>query len=706
MSLLILALAATTAAGPYGMPEPATQADLPKPGNAPSAVPKPANDGAQPPVVQNAPVAPLALAATSSITVYKPDFFAAFAPNTALDMIGRVPGFSYDGGDNVRGFAGAASNVLIDGRRVASKSDGTDSVLNRIPAKDVERIELIRGGAPGIDMQGRTVMVNVVRKAGDATSLVLSASDNLFLNDGHTIPGGKIEFSKRVGAQTFEASLTRYQGYDDSVGNGRFTTVPTSGPVTSETARTQGNGGGVGATANYKGPLFDGDFRANFKLEESYFHADLDYEAPADDNIIDRNRQRDGEIGVNWDRKFGAFNLELVGLQHLERDNAGEVEVDPTDVTDYGQIDRSGESILRATLRYTASPTLSFETGGEGAYNFLVGHERYSDNGVDIPQPSADVTVSEKRGEVFGSSTWKINPKLTLEAGARFEFSEITETGDAQQDRTFFYPKPRALLTWDPYKDTEIRLRVEKKVGQLDFTQFVSSADLTGGTVKIGNPNLRPDQRWQYEAALEQRFWGKGSVVITALHEQITDVTDYIPIATPDGPEDAPGNIGNGTSDQIDIETNIPLDPFGLKGGLLKTSTIWRVSDVTDPVTHQSRRISGQRPNALTGEYDQDLPQWKSNFGLTYFNGWKETYYRLAEIDRFHIGDQFIAFFYEYKPKPDLAFRFEADNLVPFKFWRNRTIYTGERDAAPVDYHDYRAIQSQPRLFLRIRKTL
>src|SRR5262245_20133113 len=96
------------------------------------------------------------------VTSYGPEFFAAQQPSTAADMLQRIPGFSLDNGASVRGFEGAAGNVLIDGQRPASKSDSLQDILFRIPANKVERIDIIRGGAPGIDMQGKTVLANVI----------------------------------------------------------------------------------------------------------------------------------------------------------------------------------------------------------------------------------------------------------------------------------------------------------------------------------------------------------------------------------------------------------------------------------------------------------------------------------------------------------------------------------------------------------------
>src|SRR5690606_25071899 len=69
--------------------------------------------------------------------VFTPDFFADRRPNTALDMVNRVPGFSLNNGSERRGFEGAVGNVLIDGVRPASKNDTAGNALGRIPAEQV-----------------------------------------------------------------------------------------------------------------------------------------------------------------------------------------------------------------------------------------------------------------------------------------------------------------------------------------------------------------------------------------------------------------------------------------------------------------------------------------------------------------------------------------------------------------------------------------
>ena len=83
--------------------------------------------------------APTTEADQSGVLVFTPDFFAANRPNTAQDMVNRIPGFSINDGAQTRGFEGAVGNVLINGNRPASKNDTGSNVLSRTPASQVER---------------------------------------------------------------------------------------------------------------------------------------------------------------------------------------------------------------------------------------------------------------------------------------------------------------------------------------------------------------------------------------------------------------------------------------------------------------------------------------------------------------------------------------------------------------------------------------
>src|SRR3569623_196076 len=87
---------------------------------APTAVP-PAPTGVEA-AAQSAP-------SGEGVTRYDPSFFAAYGPANVQEMINRLPGFTLDAGSSVRGYEGAAGNVLIDGQRPATKTDTLDQLL-------------------------------------------------------------------------------------------------------------------------------------------------------------------------------------------------------------------------------------------------------------------------------------------------------------------------------------------------------------------------------------------------------------------------------------------------------------------------------------------------------------------------------------------------------------------------------------------------
>src|SRR5262245_59505459 len=76
---------------------------------------------------------------------YAAQWYQPFAPHTALDMVRQTPGFTLDEGEARRGLSGAVGNVLVDGRRPSAKEQTLEEILQRIPAAQVQGIEILRG---------------------------------------------------------------------------------------------------------------------------------------------------------------------------------------------------------------------------------------------------------------------------------------------------------------------------------------------------------------------------------------------------------------------------------------------------------------------------------------------------------------------------------------------------------------------------------
>src|SRR5690606_22276782 len=139
------------------------------------------------------------------------------------------------------------------------------------------------------------------------------------------------------------------------------------------------------------------------------------------------------------------------------------------------------ETILRAVYRHQGD-VVSFESGVEGALNTLDSHTALRENEVDILLPFANVRVEEQRAEIFSTATWLLSPAVTIETGARYEFSKLSQTGDSTLSKSLSFFKPRLLATWAVTPEDELRGLVEREVGQLDFADFAGSASLTSGT--------------------------------------------------------------------------------------------------------------------------------------------------------------------------------------------------------------------------------
>lgn len=654
---------------------------------------------------------------------YPATFFAGQQVANAAEMLARVPGFTLDTGDSVRGFEGAAGNVIVDGQRPASKTDNLEEILRRIPVGQIERIDVIRGGAPGIDMQGKTVIANVIRKSGGGFRGLFAVANN-HLWDGRNMHGMRLELSGGDGQRTWEA-LARYgYGNDDGGQFGPRVRFKPDGAVIRE-GRHNSEADGLQQTLSgaYSQPLLGGRVSVNARLFwDSWKNEDTTtYTTPigrGPDNVVSPYDEFQTELGGRFTRDFGPKSkLELVALRTDQDYHAFDLFTGGSGNTSEFRNKRDmSESIGRAVLKHQWSPKLSFEVGGEGAFNKLDSRSAAFENGVAQTIPAADVTVEETRGEVFLKGIWRPATAWTVDSSLRFEASKISSAGDVLLEKKLQFLKPRLSVSWDARPDTQLRARIERTVGQLDFDDFVAGADFTAGTgVSAGNPDLNPEQAWVAEAAIEQRFWKSGAVTVSFRHSELTDVVDRGPVRlTRIDPVtgrsetlvfDQPTNIGDGTKDELTATFTVPSDRLGWKGGLFRGEINKRWSKVTDPTTLTSRSISKLRPLEWELHYSQDLPQYGLAAGWDLYSGWSQTSYRFNYISQVKLHNAYLSTWVEKRLQPQTVLRVEVTNGTERGIRIATKQFDGPRDTGRLDFTDDRDLKPGRTLYLRVRHT-
>ena len=665
---------------------------------------------ASPAVAQTATAStgPVQNTSQQGVLVFEPAFFADARPDTALDMIARLPGFGLDGGDSgTRGFAGAAGNVLIDGVRPSTKSDDLEQILRRISAGGVARIELIRGGAPGIDMQGRSVIANVILVRTVTTERVIDVNAYLY-PDGHIGPVLAARWSRREGDDQIEGSISGFSDRTDGTGDGFRRRFDPAGNLIQDadlvlwdrirnlraTGAIQRRVGGGLLRVNGLASWFGNENSQDLLIRSG---------AGSDSFNDEQSDNVDSELGVNWTRDLGPrTGMELTALQRNATNDYTGVSESSGGSSTFTADSTSGESIARAVLRFRPTDRWAFETGGEVAYNFLDSATAFEENGIPIPLPSASVKVEELRGEAFGQATWRPAPSLTLEASLRVEVSEISQSGDSDLTKSFVYPKPRLQATWTPWAGHQFRFRAEREVGQLDFGDFVASSDIDIGQVDGGNPDLEPQTSTVIEVIYERRFWREGVFDVTWQHSEFQDVVDVIPLT---GGFDGVGNIGDGTADFFRLGLTLPTDPLGIPNGRLQTRGRWSSTSVVDPVTGEARRFQGNQAFGCGLEFNQDLMGGRWSWGFEHdCNIDRGRSFRVREVRTFYAEPE-VSAFAQWKPQRDLTVRVDLGNASDRARGNDREIHTGPRDTAPLAFREVRRTKMSRWLFVQIRKT-
>jgi hypothetical protein len=654
-------------------------------------------------IIRQAVLLACALAAIpANAQSYKPDYFTQFQAGTAMDMVTRLPGFVFDGGNPSRG---AAGNVLINGKRPASKTEALSDVLGRIPVGAVERIEVINGGANGIDMQGFPTVANLLLKEMDLVSASTTAS-TIMMADGTLEPSLENNYSLKRGDKSINVALAWRRSPDTGQGEGHRTTVYGNATPTADVAlEGAGMSENKSAKLNYSQALLGGQINYNAAYNPSAYQSKMRLDAATQFWNGNDNESHTLEQGITYTRDLAnGASMDLKALYRSGENNADWSETKAGNTAHSLTTSSASEHILAGQLSWQAMDDVVIRGGIERAVNTNDSSNTWVANPQATPSPGVSAWVQESRVEGQLSSNWRIDQSLTAEAGVKISHASLSTSAGQGDGTENTYPKPRLRLSLSPTPALQLRLRMEREVSQLNFGDNAAYFGMADKTLRADLPDLVPAKTWLCEGAVEYRFLERGAAILSYTQAHISDVIDRMPIRTASATYDTAGNIGDASTDSVTGMLNLPTDSLALPQGLLKLSTTWRSSSVTDPVTQTARRLSGEQALGWRVEFSQDLPQQRAAWGFSVDNGWNNDNWQVAERDT-SSGSGWARAFVNYRPASNLMVTLELNNLASRVTTYDRVHFaSNDRISGGVDFMEHNVTRTQPFAMLRVRR--
>lgn len=299
-------------------------------------------------------------------------------------------------------------------------------------------------------------------------------------------------------------------------------------------------------------------------------------------------------------------------------------------------------------------------------------HSITAQNNQPITGSRQSNTVTADDRQVFASADWNTPvPSVALSAGVKSENMRVSSRGKGDDADQYRYATPNASATAKLWDGAQMKLSSEDAISPVNPYDFAALAQ-----TDPDNPNLRvePNHEWRNQASLTQSFDNGGTLSATVTQARIESTTE---LAVTSGGATVPASISGGTRQQFDANLSMPLSGIGLPDTTLSSHATVRQSQIRDPLTGQSRRVSGEVPREagvkLTHKDDKHHLEW----GVTGNLGTGQSFYQPAQITKLRT-DGGVGAFITYKPGKYIV-SLNANGLLGGTRSQTDTFYNGTR---------------------------
>lgn len=555
---------------------------------------------------------------------------------TVGEVLGKLPGVdagapSSDGTVNLRsrGMTRDSVQVLIDGERPASNSRHALMIVSRMPAGELERVEIMKGATAEFG-GAAPVTINLVTTRGrrqQSLSYKLAAGSRdgqpviqaSLTGEGHsgpwswTLPLSLSDYRSPVDRdsqrQDFSGGARSLWQYEEESGRNKFFEqyfAPKLGWKEGKSSfsvwpmlfRARGDRDTDLARTQYADPI-NGTGLATALTRDD--REDSRYR-------IDRLRL-EGETVAGGNKLSGRVTL-MDGSRDTDTVREGSsgtafeaVRRDESEINAALRLDRGwGKHVSSAGLEYAA-----LERKEKQVYTGT-----YADSGV--------YRADQRQQALWLQDEWAAAGALTLTGGLRGESITLKADGDS---RTHGAVSPSLAARWEVDESWVLRssLGAALKAPKLDE---ISDAPVRSTSVnsplepdRRGNAGLRPERSVGFELGAE-RYWPDETAVAGA-NFYLRRTRNFVERRT--GLEGArwierPYNEGDARHYGVEFDAKAKSEPFGFKGGALRahlTLPFARVDDERLGVTRDARELPRY---ILSIGYDQALPSLASSAGF------------------------------------------------------------------------------------------
>jgi len=552
---------------------------------------------------------------------------------TVGEVLTKLPGVEVGaGGTRARGMSRDSIRVMIDGER---QSGGTMGAFSRMPASDIERVEIHRGSSAEFGGSSPLTINIVLKKGVSKASTEMKAA--LGFRDGE--PNEQIAWSQSGTNGEFSWILPVSLNFSrspvnstidrQSIGGTSFWQKEIANGVNEMehhafSPRVTWKSGRDSVTLSSM--LFLGP---SDKITKTSLYSSANPLTPLNPNGI-RDANEDGSarylrLRLEGEKYFGESKLSgRIALNNrLNTTDVSRNSIDVNGVANYvNQNTHSNQDELNGAVRWDQPVDLHFISVA-AEYNKL----NQNDQQIFLGTPGQGQYESSSQDQaLWVQDAWAIKDYLTLTSGLRFESVQLNSSGSAQQESALL---PSMAIRWQPSDDWVFRssLGAGMKIPKISeisnaLTPSITSNNPLDPNVR-GNPNLKPEHSINFEVVGERYLPNKGGVLGANLYVRATSdftehrVTNESAINLPAVWVDRPYNVGDALHWGLELDGKVNTEQLGLNGGTAKVHLTLPHARVDDALLGVTRKAADTPKYVLSLGWDQSIPKWQSTSGVS-----------------------------------------------------------------------------------------